>query len=363
MTEHRRALVGVGVALTIAFVVGAAAGLHLRQSGSAAAATSVTVPVATAAVVRTDLSNTTPVQGALGYASSYTVSTPRSGMFTALPTPGQVVSRGQSLFEVDGRTVPLFYGDRPEWRRLSAGVAAGPDVAQLESNLAALGYLDSSDTSGDGTFTWWTAYGLERWQADQGLAQTGVLQASDVVYASGPVRVATVTATLGGDSRPGEVVLTATSPAQEVRADLPVSQEVLVRAGDSVTITLPDAKTITTGKVLTIASVATLPPQAGQYSGAEPTVALTVALDHPEVAGGLDQAPVTINITTNHVEGVLAVPINALVALAEGGYAVQLVEHSRTRLVAVQTGLFAQTLVQVTSSELATGMRVEVPAS
>jgi hypothetical protein len=60
---------------------------------------------------------------------------------------------------------------------------------------------------------------------------------------------------------------------------------------------------------------------------------------------------------------VLAVPLTALVALSGGGYAVY-VEHGRSRqLTGVTPGLFASTLVQVTSSGLREGDIVEVPAS
>ena len=59
---------------------------------------------------------------------------------------------------------------------------------------------------------------------------------------------------------------------------------------------------------------------------------------------------------------VLAVPVSALVALAGGGYAVEVDGGSSRRLVAVRTGLFGQTLVQVSGSGLHPGTRVEVPA-
>jgi hypothetical protein len=60
---------------------------------------------------------------------------------------------------------------------------------------------------------------------------------------------------------------------------------------------------------------------------------------------------------------VLAVPVSALVALAGGGYAVEVVHGAARRLVAVQTGLFANTRVQVSGRGLTTGTRVQVPAS
>jgi hypothetical protein len=96
-------------------------------------------------------------------------------------------------------------------------------------------------------------------------------------------------------------------------------------------------------------------------------VQITVRLIHPAAAGNLDQAPVNVNIVTAQARDVLAVPINALVALAGGGYAVEVVHGNGAsavrHLVAVQTGLFSSTLVQVSGSGLGAGLNVEVPSS
>jgi hypothetical protein len=151
-----------------------------------------------------------------------------------------------------------------------------------------------------------------------------------------------------------------------VLADVPVGQEYLVKAGDQVTVTLPDGVTTTPGIITSVASVASAgaaaAPSPGPGSGQD-TVTITVRLTHPDAAGHLDQAPVSVNIVSAQARDVLAVPVSALVALAGGGYAVDGVRGSAVRLVAVQTGLFAQTLVQVSGAGLAAGLNVEVPAS
>ena len=186
-----------------------------------------------------------------------------------------------------------------------------------------------------------------------------------------------MTPVLGSPPQPGTSVLTATSPVPVVIAQVPVVQEYLVKVGDSVTVTLPDGVTTTPGVVTSIASVAS---SGGGSSGAAPgqspgpgsgsgsgtsqdTVQMTVRLTHPGAAGRLDQAPVSVNIISARVRDVLAVPVSALVALAGGGYAVDVVQGSTVHLVAVQTGLFSQTLVQVSGAGLAAGMRVQVPSS
>jgi hypothetical protein len=99
----------------------------------------------------------------------------------------------------------------------------------------------------------------------------------------------------------------------------------------------------------------------GQAAG-QATAQVTIRLGRPAEAGRLDQAPVTVGIVSAQARGVLAVPVSALVALAGGGYAVEVGHGPGSRLVAVRTGLFAQTLVQVSGPGLAVGERVEVPA-
>ena len=362
---------------------GVAAGVVLsgppwRPAHPAAAAA---VTLGSAPVVRTDLVNTVQVSGSLGYAGSYTVVNQATGTaYTALPAPGATIRRGQALYEVDGTPVTLFYGTTPEWRALSAGVAAGRDVAQLDRNLIALGYgagLVVSDY-----FTDATAYAVGLWQAARGLPVTGTVPLGQVVYAPGPLRITGVTPVPGSPPQPGSSILTATSPVPVVIAQVPVGQEYLVKAGDSVTVTLPDGVTTTPGVVTSVASVASADngsqgaapeqsPGAGSGPGSgQDTVQMTVRLTQPGAAGHLDQAPVSVSIISAQARDVLAVPVSALVALAGqgngevgGGYAVDVVQGTVVHLVAVQTGLFAQTLVQVSGAGLAAGMRVQVPSS
>jgi peptidoglycan hydrolase-like protein with peptidoglycan-binding domain len=365
----RRAGLAAGAAV---LAIGGAAALAAALSAAPGPAAASGTRLATAAVVRTDLTNTVEEAGSLAYAGSFTVVNQVPGTaYTVLPRPGRVIRRGQRLYEVDGSPVVLFYGRRPEWRALSLGVADGPDVAQLDANLIALGYATPAGLPVSDTFTGATAAAVEQWQAAAGQAVTGVVAAGQVAYAPGPLRVTTVAAGLGAPVQPGAAVLTATSPRPVVDVPLPVSQEYLVHRGEPVTVTMPDG-TAAHGRVSTISPVATGarggaspgPPGAPGGSGAaSATVNVVVRLTHPAAAGHLDQAPVTVSIVSASAHGVLAVPVSALVALAGGGYAVEVEQGRSLHLVAVHTGLFGQTLVQVTGAGLRPGMRVEVPAS
>ena len=340
-------------------------------------------PTGTAPVVRTNLTNTVQVAGSLGYAGSYSVVNQSAGTaYTALPAVGAIIRRGQRAYEVDGAPVTLFYGSRPEWRALSEGVMPGPDITQLDRNLIALGY--GTYLSISEYFTAATAYAVELWQQAAGLPVTGTVPLGQIAFAPGPLRITSVIPSLGSPPQPGSAVLTATSSVAVVTAQLPVTQEYLVRPGNQVTVTLPDGVTTTPGVVTAVSSVATAAP-GGQSDGASPgppssggsgsggsgggqdTVAMTVRLVHPAVTGNLDQAPVTVNIVTARAQDVLAVPVSALVALAGGGYAVEVTRgsgsHATSQLVPVRTGLFSDTLVQVSGAAITVGLEVEVPSS
>lgn len=386
---------------------GVAAGLIAATSGAATGPGAGPARgghrLATAPVVRTDLTNTVQVSGALGFAGSYTVANQMPGTaYTALPAPGQVLRRGQRLYEVDGSPVILLYGPRPEWRDLYLGVTPGPDVAQLDANLIALGYASPATLTVSDTFTAATSFAVQRWQAALGPAVTGVVPAGQVAYAPGPLRVASLGVTLGAAAQPGVAVLAATSARPVVSAALPVGQEYLVHRGDRVSVTLPDGTSTVPGVVTGISRVASAgsggagsggagsdgagsdgagsggagsgpgggpgapspDPAAngGPGSGVGDTVQLTIRLAHPRAARGLDQAPVTVNIVSARATGVLAVPVSALVALAGGGYAVQVVSGGTAHLTGVHTGLFSSSLVQVAGSGLRAGLNVQVPA-
>jgi hypothetical protein len=265
------------------------------------------------------------------------------------------------------------------WRPLSAGITPGPDVYELDQNLIALGYTDYGYLTPGDTFTPATAAAIDAWQLARGVPQTESIQLGEVAFLPGAIRVGTLSATVGAPVQPGATIMTATSASRSVDVQLPVTQEYLVKAGDHVTITLPDGVTTTPGTIAAIAPVVTAPasgPETGGQgggqgsqgggpggSGGSATVAVSVLLTNPAAAGQYDQAPVEVSIADATASDVLAVPISALVALADGGYGVDVVSRGRQSLVGVRTGLFADTLVQVTGPGLRPGLLVEVPKS
>jgi hypothetical protein len=319
---------------------------------------------ATAAVVREDIEAVTPVSATLGYAGSYTVTGQGGGTLTWLPQPGQVISQGQVLYQTgNGAPVALLYGTVPDWRAMSEGTT-GADVSQLNHDLVTLGYASSTDIAAEGWnyYSAQTASGVQQLQEHLGVAApSGSLALGQVVFEPSSLRVAQVTGSLGGPA--SGPVLQATSDQHVVTIALDTAQEPDVKAGDAVTVTLPDGTT-TPGEVASVGTVATTSP-AGQGQSPEATIPVQVTLTDPAAAGTLDQAPVTVNITTSSAKNALVVPVGALLAQSSGGYAVEVTEPGSTRrLVPVKVGIFDDTygLVQV-SGALVPGQRVVVPAT
>ncbi|WP_328521230.1 peptidoglycan-binding protein [Kribbella sp. NBC_00359] len=359
-TSRRTVLVGVGLSV----VAGGAGGwlsqrtpLHAEQAAEAA---TQSTPLATARVIRTDLRTSRQYYGTIGYGTAVDLVATTSGQaFTCLPAPGAVLQADDTLYEADGRVVPILAGARPMWRSLHRGLG-GPDVRQLNTALARLGYHPA-----DGSlYTWRTETAVRRWQRAHHFPRTGSIDRGQLVFATVPLRVNAVQARLGQPVQPGAPLLSATSPALVVEVPVPVDQAYLVHRGAAVTVTLPDAVTTTPGTVVDVARVATLPetdsPDNRNGSPQTAVVNATIRLQRPALASAYSSAPVQVEVTLSEVKGALAVPVTALLARPGGGFAVTVVGRGD---VPVQTGLSTDTLVQVTGTGIIAGARVLVAAS
>ncbi|CRK57180.1 Putative peptidoglycan binding domain 1 [Alloactinosynnema sp. L-07] len=310
-----------------------------------------------AKVGRQTLVDTERHSGDLGFGDAATVSGRLNGTVTGLPATGSTVDRGQALYQVDNTPVVLMFGGLPAYRALASGTE-GADVKQFEDNLAALGYKGFTV---DEKFSDATATAVKKWQDDLGLTETGVVDLGRVVYTTGAVRVDAHKLAVGDELRPGTALLTYTGLARVVTVSLDVSDQRLAVKDAAVTITLPNGKSVG-GKIIAVATV--IEAGEGGMGSDEPTtkIEVTVAIDDPAALTGLDQAAVDVGFTAAKRENVLTVPVAALLALAEGGYGVQVVDGSATRIVAVTTGMFAGGRVEVTGDGLAEGVTVGVPS-
>jgi peptidoglycan hydrolase-like protein with peptidoglycan-binding domain len=319
-------------------------------------------PTSLASVTRRSLASRINVDGALGYAGSYDVVNQATGTLSALPAVGDLIEPGDVLYRVDGSAVVLLEGSTPAYRVLVPGMA-GPDVRQLNAALVDLGYASKAelDPTSD-RFDWRTSRALRKLQADVGLEPTGILPLGQAVFLPSGVRVTELSATLGSSAQAGAAILSGTSTARRVHIDLDAAQQSQIKQGDEATITMPDGQT-TPGVVSKVGSVATTPSADSQDQS--PTIPVVVTPTHPAQTGELDQAPVLVSITTQTVKNVLVVPVDALIALSGGGYAVEEDSDGSRHLVPVTLGMFddAEGLVQVSGSGLREGQRVVVPAS
>ena len=343
--RRRRRLRWVVVGATVLTVLGVGTAVAVTRLGNrpVAAAEAPEAP-ATAVVTKTDLAERETLSGELGYGSAQTLTGRRHGTVTGLPAQGAVLDRGATLYEVDARPVVLFLGGLPLYRTVGEGMTDGPDVKLVEENLRDLGF------SGFGTpneeFTANTEAAIEEWQEKLGVDETGVIELGDVVVAPGPIRVASLTATLGAEA--GGAIYDYTGTLRSVTAGLESSQQNLAPAGTKVTLTIG-------GKQVpgTVTAIAAAP--AGDEPGAEAGFTVDIAIGDLGAIGAADSGSVEVVVTTGARQGVLAVPVGALLALAEGGYAVEL---PAGKLVAVTTGLFADGLVEVSGDGLTEGMEV-----
>lgn len=358
--RRRRRLWLVGGAVVVLAVGTAGTVYALRDDDQAAASTDTALP--TAPVTRTDLSSATQVDGSLGYGDSYTVLGSDPGRITWLPALGKVIVRGKAVYGVDGHPVPLFYGAMPFWRTLESGMTSGNDVLELERNLTALGY--GSGLAVDRTLTSATRSAIKEWQDDLRASQTGTVSPTDVVMLPGPIRVTSLTAVPGGPA--SGTVLTASGTTRQVTVKLPVSLQEIAKKGAEVRIELPGGKS-TTGHVSSVGTVATAEETNAQSQTGEgtesATITVSITLDKSSDAGTLDGAPVTVGFTSVEHEDVLSVPVNALLAAADGSYSVNVVDDAgRVTSVPVKLGIFDGDNVEVTG-KLTEGAKVQVPRS
>ncbi len=332
-------------------------------------ATPSAAAVSTATVQRTDLVVTQEYDGRLGFGDARTLTAGRAGVITSVTSAGTTVELGAPLFAIDLEPAVLLDGTVPAYRNLDTGSRDGPDVAQLEKYLADAGF--GAGLTVDENFTAATADAVRDWEESLGRADPdGVVELGDIVFADGPQRVAAVDAGLGAQVQAGGRVVSTTPTIKVITLDLDPDAASGLIVGDVVELSLPGGKA-TTGKITSVGTAArangaqTNGTQTNAADpGAEPTVPIVITPDDPAAADGMDSGSVDVAVERSRDDGVLAVPVTALLALAEGGYAVQVVDPAAPegyRLVAVRVGTFAHEKVAVTGAGIEDGVEVMAP--
>jgi len=362
--RRRGALAG---ALLGAAVIGSVT--TIAVGGGRAPATGPAAPhVTTAVVVRTDLVTTVLTEGTLGYAPSAPIVNRMTGTYTAVPDPGTTIAPGDVLYRVDDQPVVLMAGTTPAWRPLALGMTDGPDVAELQRDLIDLGDATGLLGAPSGHFDLATADAVRRWQASAGMAVTGQIAFGVVEFLPGPALVGAANVAPGEPASSGTVPFDVTTTTRVVTVPIGPSLPG-VHVGEAVSIVLPTNAT-TPGR---ITAVGPAPPDgsgasgsqggaAGSGGSAPPAAAIaTVVPDQPQSTGTGSGIAVEVSLTTQSAANVLAVPIAALLALAGGGYGLEVVGPSGARhLIGVTTGIFTGSDVQITGDAVRAGTRVVV---
>lgn len=373
-------------------------------------------PGRTAGVVtRRTLTESATVEGTLGYGAKLDLYDRLAGTFTWLPTVGSVIGRGETLWRIDNRPVVLMYGPVPAYRTLKAGVGDGPDVAELNRNLIDLGFDPYGEIDEPAHFGAATAAAVRRWQEAEHLPLTGEVELGRIVFAPGARRVTALEVVVGqdppaigqaeeappgepaadepgakepeasepasepaADEQPGgekgspasgqepaaaEAALATTSTRQLVQLKLSASDQGLAKVGKSAPVTLPDGNVVK-GHITEVGKVAEAAagggPEGGGEEGGEPTISVTVTLDHP--VAHLDEAPVSVTLVEQVRRHVLAVPATALFATAGNRYAVEALKRGRRVRLPVTPGMFADGYVQVEGRGVHPGLKVVEPS-
>ncbi|WP_405409061.1 peptidoglycan-binding protein [Streptomyces decoyicus] len=354
--KRRRGLVALAAAVTATAVT--AGVMILTNPGQDASADSRKPkgPPTTTEITRADLVQSKTVDGHLDYAQRRAVKSPVEGTITKAAQPGKTVSLGQRLYERDARPVVFLYGPTPMFRAMKAGTR-GPDVLQLERNLRDLGF--GSGLYVDVRYDEATKAAVKAWQKSLGVTSNGEIGRGDVVFQRGPVRVVSADAALADTIGPDKAVLTVASTKPVVRVSLDEADGALAANGTKVEIAMPGGGN-RSGKVSGVAAPEESESAEGGSGGSsDDAIQVEITLDDAAKIHEKDrQGTLPVKFVSESRKGVLTVPVEAVVALREGGYGLELVQGAKTRMVPVETGLTADGRIEVSGSGLAEGMKV-----
>lgn len=271
------------------------------------------------------------------------------GEIIFLPGPAQVLDVLASPGDPSGGgLVSIATGDP----------ASGIDVRQLEEALVTLGYDEDGTLVADEIYTPETTQAVLAFQAASGLETDGIINLGEVIFLPGEVRITNQLATKGSSIGQGSAVLGISLAEKVVYINLPADNQRALAVGDAVSVEMPDYTEVPAAVVF-VSQTATL----AENDWDPATFEVRIELDDPMFAEGLDEAPVDVIVVSDSVEDVMAIPVAALVALLEGGYAVEVdTGDGIIQLIAVEVGFFStDNMIEIISGALEPGDQVVVP--
>jgi hypothetical protein len=335
----------------LAAVVGVAswryAGDGTTPNASAADGPTVGTPTGeTVEVTQGDLTTEDDFTGAVSFGDPWTLPLKPGGVVTGSRPGGTVVGFGEELVWVDNRPVFLAEGTLPLYRELALASPrlTGFDVVQLQAFLLAAGFDDDGRLVADGEFGPATRNAVKDWQDAVGLPVTGQIDGSQLVFSPTPLRISATTRI--GSPFDG-VQVTEAEPI--VTVDTDASRRAGLPVGGDVSVELPD------GTVLP--GVVTSQDRVVKGDGST-SWQITIDVDGDV---GATETTVLVHSTIVEAAGVLIVPTSALLAVANGGFAVEVVEPAGTRLVPVEVGEVVDARAEITG-DVQAGDQVVVPS-
>jgi peptidoglycan hydrolase-like protein with peptidoglycan-binding domain len=314
---------------------------------------------------------------------------------------GQTISNGEQLAEIDGEPLFALVGRVPAWRDITPG-ESGPDVAELQKALAALGYYQGGDTPGFfGTATQ-DAVSLYYEHFGYTSPATGGVPMTDVIFLpSLPAKVIAVNGAKG--QQPGQPFLElAARGSLALTGELPPAYAAQVKPGLKVKIfdevtgihaagTIADVGTATPitpiGAIVNVGGGSASVGSAGSTGsgstgsgssgaagsgnsgsaanpGATPFIPLAVQ-PSKSLPAALNGENVLVTVETGRTEGpVLTVPVAAIVTTGSGtSYVTVAGADGKQAQVPVTPGISENGYVQVTpvtAGKLAAGDSVVV---
>jgi hypothetical protein len=235
---------------------------------------------------------------------------------------------------------------------LRSSAKENSDIDLLRTNLMELGFEGGA------------ADAIKQWQAKAGRSATGLIEPGQIVVAPGPIRVAEHLAEVGAvvysrlDSQNSAMptnntsnqVVRYTGTDKIVTVSLELADHDYARPGDAVVVTLPN-----NAKVPGVIS------KVGSVFDKDGKADTEIDIPDQSALGSLEAASVDVEFVVGKRTDVLAVPVTALVALAGGGYGVEVAQGDVSHVVPVTTGLFANGNVEISGKDIAEGVTVRVP--
>lgn len=281
--------------------------------------------------------------------------TEHGGEIETFVSTGQQLVSGDVVYAVDDLPVSAIVTDETFDRDLREGIEPGTDIEVLETMLVSLGYDADGDLDVDDEFDENTTEAVKEWEEDlqdafDDVVIDGVVLLNEIVDFPPGTTVGSLASLEDGLTPSGSVLWTSSSgtSARIVETSIAVSDQDRLAKGDVVDIEFPDGEVIEG----TVTDVATSSRRDPVDPDADPTIDIEISLPTvPASAADLSEVDVEVKLIDQLASGVTVVPVSALLAIGDGGYAVEAITTTGTTFIEVDPGMFSDGWVEVVGVE------------